>query len=159
MATHKLYESASVLASWNGLDVLKGRSADVFLTIEPRGKRNTVTTGADGFDAVAKMANRGAVITVNLLMTSEGVEDIYTAILAQDIIGASVFIGNFLVRDAHDVVKFLALNAKITDVPTYTFNNGESVAELTFVWECESYYFGNDLSSVQSIIQELTNYI
>lgn len=159
MATHKLYESATFTAAWNGVDILEGIAADVFLTIEPRSPRVSVTTGADGKDARAKMANKGCIITATLQMTSNNADNIFNQVFVQDVVGANITLSNFAVEDAHGVVKFLALNAVLTEVPTWEFNNGETVPEITFTWEAVFYLMGSDLSSVQSSIQALTQFV
>ncbi len=159
MATHKYYEAGSFTMSWYSIDLAKG-GGDTFLTIEPRGKAVSVTTDAQGKDARAKMANQGATITVNMLVTSEAAEDIYAAFLAQTLVGAALPIAPFFVKDAHGITNtFLAQEAVLTDKPTLTFDSGETVPEITFVWECEQYFLGRDAESIASNIKALSEYL
>ncbi|AUR87559.1 hypothetical protein NVP1101O_148 [Vibrio phage 1.101.O._10N.261.45.C6] len=159
MAVHKLYEAGSITAAWNGVDVAKGVSGDTFLEISPNSDTASPTVGSDGKYAWAKLADQGCTITLTLQMTSTALDDIAKLYFAQSKIGAVLPIAPFEIKDAHDIVHFVALNAVLTQKPTYEFNSGDTINTVQWVWQAESYFLAEDVSTIEGSLNELLNFV
>lgn len=145
------YESNAYNISWYGVDLSTGWGADTFLTISPQSDRVEATMGADGKATFSKIADKSAKITMNFTQAaSDELSKIYTLYAAQDVIGASLPVAPFLVRDSSESglssITFACLNAVLTAVPENTF--GRASTERTFTWIAESYLLGGDISAV-----------
>ena len=153
---NRTYEPGSVRISWNGIDLSTGWGEDTFLTIEPLSERVQYIFGADGITTPVKMSNKGATISLTLTQTAEANKDIANVWAAQEVIGAPVQIGAFVVEDlVGDSAHFVTLNAGLSEVPGHSF--ATSPSEKTWVWVCETYIETSDPSTITSALDQYTN--
>jgi len=149
------YESTNIDVNWGPLDISKGWGPDVFLTVTGNEDRVTTDYGSDGQMAASKTANRGARIELTLWQTADVNKAIGAVAALQDKIGEEIPSYPFTINDkTGQSSNFVTLNAILVDSPDTEF--GATNGTKTWVWECETFIDGADVST---ITEALADYI
>lgn len=149
---NRTYECKNIKINWLDLNLSSGWGPDAFLSITQNEDLINRQYGADGQMAPSKNSNRGAVIELTLMQTSEVNDQIGEYAAAQMIVGNELQFAPFIVTDdTGQSVKFVADNALLVDSPDHEFGliNGTK----TWVWECETFIDGADAATTVANLQ------
>lgn len=149
---HRIYSPKDVQVSWNGIPIT-GYSSDTFLEMERNSDVFLESVGADGNLALTKNADLTGEVRITLMQTAQANRLLAAAAAAQQLIGATIPVSNFVVFDPSDSSVSLAYNAYIKTVPVTAY--GSDQTSKTWVFGCELFLTTDDLAGVTSTIADV----